>query len=135
MSNAYTDEFYELSPSPADPGAAAQANYEKIWARLYGRTDVAYAASIAIDFANETTRLIGTLSGNLTLTTANLQPGRSVVVVITADGSSRNLTLPAWIPQGSALPASIGAGKKGTLTLFSDGTTDAQVRAVWQVQP
>lgn len=135
MNNTYTDEFLELSPAIADPGAAAQANFEKTWARLYGRTDVAYAASIEIDFANESTRVIGTLSGNLTLTTANLQPGRSVVVIITADGSSRNFTLPAWIPQGSALPASIAANKKGTLTLFSDGTTDAEVRAIWQVQP
>lgn len=135
MSNAYTDELSELNPAPADPGSAAQSNFEKIWRRLWARLDVAYAASIELDFADESTRVIGTLSGNLTLTTANLQAGRSMTVIITCDGTGRNLTLPSWIPQGGALPTSIAASKTGTLILDSDGSTNAAVRARWHVQP
>lgn len=138
MSNSFTDELTQLhdgSGPIGDVGASFQGNAEKVWARLYGRMDVAYAAVIALDFDNESTRMIAPLAGNLQLTTANLAAGREMTVVIKGGGSPGTFTLPAWIPQDGALPTGIAAGKTGTLKLVSEGTTDAEVRATWRVEP
>lgn len=138
MSNAFTDEFatiHDGSGPVANAGDAADADFRKAWARLYGRLDVPYAAIVALDFDDERTRMIAPLAGDLELTTANLAAGRELEVVIRGGASGGNFTFPAWIPEGGALPASIAAGKTGTLKLRSEGTTDADVRANWSVEP
>jgi hypothetical protein len=135
MSNTFTAEFQTVSPAPADTGAAVQSNLEKIWQRLFGRLDVTYAASLVFDLSDGRTRIVSTLSGNLSITTTGLAAGREVEIVLKADGSTRSLSLEAWIPQGGALPTTLAAGKTGTLTLKSDGNTAAEIRAFWHVQP
>jgi hypothetical protein len=138
MTNAFGDELEPIQiggVNVADPGSAADADFRKTWARLYGRLDVPYAAIIAIDFDNEEARMIAPLTGDLELTTANLAPGRELEVVIRGGASGGNLTFPGWIPEGGALPTGIAAGKTGTLKLRSEGTTDADVRANWSVEP
>jgi len=105
-------------------------------------TTLAYAASVALDFAIDVDavdtdlrrRRVITLAGNLTLTTTNLTAGRCIEVFIFGDGSIRTLTLPAWRFIGAASPANIAANKVGRLRLFSKGTTDADVVAEWVVQ-
>lgn len=95
----------------------------------------AYAASVEVDFTGAMLQQIGTLTGNLTLTTSNRAAGRRATVVIRADGSSRTLTFPGWTWLGAAAPASIAANKTGLLELISTGTDDASVLARWTVQP
>lgn len=73
-------------------------------------------------------------SGNITFTTSNLAAGRGVRIFVDAGGSSRTLAYPAWIAQGAALPTTLASGKRLALTLFSVGTTDADVSAAAAVQ-
>ena len=93
-----------------------------------------YAASIEADFAAQSIGIV-TLTGVLTITTANLAAGRSFTLAIVGDGSERALTLPAWKFVGAAAPATIAASKTGILSLLSIGTTDGAVVAAWAVQP
>lgn len=98
---------------------------------------LAYGATVNLDFstAAKTAQTIA-LTGNLTLTTSNLANGASKVIRLSADGSARTLTFPTdWTFYGLARPATIAAGKKGMLNLFSYGTTDADVSACWVPQP
>lgn len=130
-------ELLDINPAPADPAASAQRNFELIDSRLSDFIEVTYAASIALDFSNQKTRIIE-LTGNLTLTTTSdtLAPGRAMSIEIVADGSLRNLTFPGgWKFLGGAAPTDIAAGKTGLLELWSRGTSDADIRARWTVEP
>lgn len=102
-----------------------------------GVTTLSYAASVALDFSVDlpTYRSIA-LTGNITLTTSNLGAGRRLEVRLAADGSSRTLTFPGtWKFIGSAVPASLDANKTAVLSLVSWGTTDANVTAIYHVEP
>lgn len=98
-----------------------------------------YAATVNIDFDGKSYQTIN-LTGNLTLTTSNLTTAggfvKNVVVVLVADGSSRNLTFPGtWKFEGAAAPTAIAANKTGVLSLTNFGTTDATILASYAAQP
>jgi hypothetical protein len=76
------------------------------------------------------------LTGDVQFITANLSPGCSLSLRITADGTTRNFTFPVgWKFLGAAAPASIAASKVGILSLTSYGTTDDDVIAAYAVTP
>lgn len=95
---------------------------------------VAYATTTNINFASASIQTIS-LTGNVTFTTSNLAAGRTVTIKISADGSTRNLTFPAWKFVGAAAPTSIAAGKTALLSLIAFDTTDASVIAAYSVEP
>lgn len=95
---------------------------------------IVYGATTNIDFTLATLQAV-TLAGNITFTTSNLAPGRSVSMKILADGSTRNFTFPGWIFIGAAAPASIAAGKTAVLSLVSYGSSDGAVVAAYAVAP
>ena len=77
-----------------------------------------------------------TLAGNDTLYSANVAAGYEVYLRIKADGSTRTLGFPSgWTFAGSAVPTTIAANKTAILYLRSYGTTDADIVAVYSVQP
>lgn len=96
-----------------------------------------YAASVALDFAvNLPTRRGLALTGDVTITTANLAAGGALELVIAADASTRAFTWPAgWKWIGATAPASIAAGKTGVLSLTSTTTADTGMVARWTVEP
>jgi hypothetical protein len=97
---------------------------------------VAYATTVTLDFSGAPSNVRDiALTGNLTLVTTGLASGRSITARLVADGSTRTLTLPAWVPVGSALPTSLAAGKTAILTVTSFGTTNAECVAAYAVQP
>lgn len=96
---------------------------------------LSYAASVQIDFQAALQQTIA-LTGDLTLTQANVAAGRRVTVILDADGSTRNLTFPSgWVFLGAAAPASIAANKRGKLELEATGAAEADVTAIWTVEP
>lgn len=136
----------ELGATPSNGRANVGALLSELIVRASEDQDVAvlsYDTSVEIDFDFDTEssgefllrhrRL--DLTGNVTLTTANLAAGRRLEVLIFADGSTRNLTLPSWRFIGGAAPTTIAANKVGKLVLISTGTTDGAVVAEWTVQP
>lgn len=99
-----------------------------------GVESLTYAASVELDFATFQDKTIN-LSGDLTLTTANLTAGSGVSIRIVCDGSNRNFNFPVgWTFIGGTVPASIDAGKTAILSLRSYGTTDADVVAGYSVE-
>ncbi len=74
-----------------------------------------------------------TLSGNTTFTASGMAQGDKYTLFITADGSIRNLTFPAWTwLEGT--PATIAASKVMQIDLTCTGTTAGSVVAVYGVQ-
>lgn len=96
--------------------------------------------NIDMDILNMKHRILN-LTGNLTLTTSNLYPGRQCVLQLKSDATLRNLTFPTgWVFVGGAAPASIAANKRGILELtvygsFLTGFTNSDIIARWSVQP
>jgi hypothetical protein len=84
--------------------------------------------TINIDFAalNGTIQQIS-LTGNPTITTSNRAPGRSVQLVLDANGATRTPTWPGWRPFGAALPTTLASGKQWSFALRCRGTTDASI--------
>lgn len=96
---------------------------------------VIYAASVNLDFNGVAHKRID-LAGNLSLTANNMDYGKSLLLCIAADGSTRSLTFPVgWKFVGSAAPASIAANKMALLSLNCFGTAEADVIARYLVEP
>jgi hypothetical protein len=122
------DYIPDVYPEVAEPAAPLQTGLEIISARLHDRLAVAYAASIELDFADERTRVVAALTGNLAFTAINYQPGRLLVLWLDG-GTGGTLTLPAtWLDDGT-IPGSLAASAIGRLTVYSSGTTEAEARA------
>lgn len=104
---------------------------------LYSVVTIGYAAAVVIDFSEAITAELQTvtLTGNLTVTTANLTAGRVLRLRIVGDGSIRNLVWPGLWKWLMAAPATLAANKVGELLLRSYGTGDANVVAEWSVEP
>ena len=106
--------------------------------RTIETVDVAYAATIDIDFAanNGKTLIVATLTGPVTFTFSNIAQGRAVSVDLLCDGTQRALTFPAATPFVGAKPSNIAANKAASLTFECrrSGATDASVRAACGVQ-
>lgn len=97
-----------------------------------GSNDITYGVSSALNFNSTEVQFLA-LTGNTTFTTANAADGRRLTIYITADGTPRTLTFPGtWKWVGTA-PTSIAASTIGKLTLFSRGTTDADIYADWSI--
>ena len=75
------------------------------------------------------------LSGDITYATVFRNPGKYLRVRISAGGSARNLTFPAWNWYAGSAPASIASGKTALLEVWMYDTTDANTWARWTVQP
>jgi hypothetical protein len=96
---------------------------------------ITYAADVELDMAtlDGQVRTIS-LTGNLSLTSANRAAGRSVTLRIIADGTQRTLTFSSgWVFIGSK-PANIAASKTGVLSLTFFGTDSTDAVAAWGVQ-
>ena len=93
-----------------------------------------YAPSVNLDFNGVAHKRLD-LTGNLSLTTTNMDVGKSFLLRIAADGTNRTLSFPVgWKWVGGAMPASILANKTALLQLRCFGTGDADVVAQWAVQ-
>ncbi|MBU6250963.1 MAG: hypothetical protein KGO47_07355 [Cyanobacteria bacterium REEB417] len=119
-------------------GTAATAASGDFLPRTIETVDVAYAATINIDFAadNGKTLAVATLTGPVTFTFSNIAQGRAVSVDLLCDGTQRALTFPAATPFIGSKPSNIAAGKAASLSFECrrSGTTDASVRAAYGVQ-
>lgn len=94
-----------------------------------------YAAGVVLDFAGTGLQELS-LTGNVTFTTANRAAGRSIAIIIVADGSTRTLAFPAgWIFLGSALPSDIAANKTAVLSLTCRSGSDTGLLVAYAVEP
>lgn len=117
--------------SLADP-AAALANIGGM-PRTIEFTDLAYAATINIDFAAYNGRFvsIGTLTGNLSITFSNIVRGREVTVTIVSDSSLRTITYPGATPFGGIKQTTLSPSKRMfvSFTVYGSGGGDVDVWA------
>jgi voltage-gated potassium channel Kch len=99
---------------------------------------IAYAASIDIDLDGadyQTLALTGDIDFNATLNRPVAGRAKAVAVVMTADGSDRNITFNAnWTVIGST-PSVIAAGKTGVFSLTAIGPNETDVLIVYQEEP
>ncbi len=127
-----------FSPLATDPGSDIQIGWDasaKTFMVRKATETLSYAASVSISALGAMTQILN-LTGDVTLTTANLEAGRKISLVIAADGSARNFTFPAgWVWIGAAAPASIAASKRGLLELTATSNADTGIIAKWTVQP
>lgn len=113
-----------------DPNGTTQSKNAE-----YGTSDLAYAPTVALDFAGDAYRTLR-LTGDVSFKSLNLKAGRSIGVRIIADGSTRFFGFPVgWAFVGSAAPSGILARKTAILTLQSFGNADADVLAAYAVSP
>lgn len=104
---------------------------------VYAVELVTYAASVTLDLNpsfHANVRVL-TLAGNLTVAVSSAGTGRWFTFIITGDGSTRNLTLPAWKFMNASAPTTLAAGKTATLTVFYVDATDGNAVANYSVQP
>lgn len=91
-----------------------------------------YASTTNIDFSDINSKT-ESLTGNVTYTTSNLAAGKGIVIRVVSDASSRTLTFPAWKWAGAPAPTATTASVTYLLSLYSWGTTDADVVASWVI--
>lgn len=79
-------------------------------------------------------QLSGEAAVDATYTASNLAPGRRVYLLIKGDTVPRDINFPAeWVFLPNQ-PGFISASKTGLLSLYSFGSTNAEVVARWEVQ-
>jgi hypothetical protein len=98
--------------------------------------DVAYSATVDIDFLDDEYITIDDVSGNLTFTGSNYTAARTIKVRLVESGAvARTVTLPTnWKTPGTADPYTLGASKTAILVLDSFTNADTGVVARWEVQ-
>src|SRR5258706_523085 len=97
---------------------------------------LAFANPRVLDFESATYQFTSVaLTGNLVLSSANLAPGRFILLRIVGDASVRTLTFPAGWKFMGAVPGTLAANKTGFLKLWSFGSSDSSVIAEWSVEP
>ena len=101
----------------------------------WGHTDQgATSGATSLDFAGKPYES-HTADGDITYSTSNLAEGRTKVVFVEASGADRTLTVPSgWTFAGPNQPdasdqLTVPDGQTAVLSLFSRGTTDADVVA------
>lgn len=97
----------------------------------------AWNASTVLNFnsANEWI-ILGTLTGDTTITTSNRGLDKELSVIFLADASTRALTFSeSWVWIGGNPPANLAAGKRAVLSLRCVGSAATDVLASWAVQP
>ncbi len=132
-----TDGYLLVSDASATGGAiwGSSINVEDLSLDGYVEQSVstlAYDGYVNLDLALSNMQSVS-LAGNVTFTTSNGAAGRALTLRIIADGSTRNLTFPAWVFLGDA-PTDIAASKTGVLSLASWGTTDGAIVAAYAVE-
>lgn len=126
-------ERYVNSPLTIPAGVVAYVEEEDLTT-----STLPYNSTIFLDFRGTDYQSVN-LDGNITFATQQHRPGRAIVVKIrNLSGTvSRNVSFPtSWIFLGSAgRPATIGPSKTAILSITSFEFSDADVIAVWGVQP
>jgi len=93
-----------------------------------------YAASVNLDFNGVAHKRLD-LGGNLSLTTTNMDYGKSLLLRILADGSTRTLAFPSgWRWVAGTAPANLASNKLALLHLRCFGTAESDVVAEYQVE-
>lgn len=96
-------------------------------------SDLAYAASVELDFNHADNFHTVELAGNITFTSANLASMREKIVRIIADGTDRVVTMPAaWHPIGDRIDSAtntftVQANTHAMMSAKAFGVTDADV--------
>jgi hypothetical protein len=103
--------------------------------RASSYSTITYGATTNLDLAvlDSQYRTIS-LTGNLTFTTSNLANGRTVVLRLIADGTTRTLTFPAGWKFIGVKPANIAASKTAILSLSFFGSADTDCIAAYGVE-
>ncbi len=114
--------------TPIATATIESATVEKV---VMATDTLTYAATVDIDFDADTVKYLA-LTGNVTFTTSNKANGKTATIFITADGTNRTFTFPAWDFFGEE-PTGIAAGEEGVITLFCKGSADTDIRAVYAV--
>ncbi len=92
-----------------------------------------YSATPSLDMAGNGVETIS-LTGNAAFTITGLSPGKEKSLRIISDGTLRTLSFPVGIKFiGAAAPTSIAASTTAILSLYSYGTTAAEVVAAYQI--
>lgn len=99
-----------------------------------GDSVVTYAGTTNLDLQGATQQRIA-LTGDITITTSNRAAGVALRVILQADGTTRNLTWPAWRWVGGTAPATLAASKVAVLELWGRGTADTDIVARWTAEP
>lgn len=126
-------ERYPGSPTTVPAGTVAYIPEEDLTTGT-----LPYTTTRFLDFEGPDYQSVS-LSGDIVFATQGFAPGRAIVVRIrNLSGTvSRNVSFPAsWIFLGSAgRPSIIGPSKTAILSITSFEFSDADVIAVWGVQP
>lgn len=101
---------------------------------LDSTTTISYSATTDLDLSVTTDLRTLALTGNVTFTTSNRATGRSLLLRIVADGSTRTLTFPAGWTFTTDKPTQIAASKTALLCLFCYGANDTDIVAAYAVQ-
>lgn len=126
-----------LRYSGAVPTTAARITWDATagkWIIREGLAAIASSAGPNIDFNGAEVQQIATLAHAPTFTFSNLTEGRTVTLILTADGTGRALTFPAII-WANATPGTLPAGKSAVVVLRSTGTTAGAVFGTYNEQP
>lgn len=112
---------------------SAKAIVANRWETITGT--LTYSATPSVDFTATGLRTIS-LTGNAAFAaSSNIASGRSQVIRIICDASTRTLSFPAgWKFLGASAPTSIASGKTAVLSLTAFGATDSDVIASYSVQ-
>lgn len=95
---------------------------------------LSYAATTDIDMEGSPFQKLA-LTGNITFTTSNKAAGKIVRLLLSSDGSSRNLTFPVGWTFLIAAPTALAANKSALMVIHCTSTADAGVFVTYQVQP
>lgn len=126
-------ERYPGSPSTVPAGTVAYLEEEDLTIGT-----LSYNPTIFLDFRGPDYQTVS-LSNDVVFAAQQHFPGRAITIRVrnTSGINNRNLSFPtSWIFLGdSGRPSIIGPSKTGILSITSFGTSDADVIAVWGVQP
>ena len=92
-----------------------------------------YGATTNIDFSQGDMQQVQLL-GDVTFTTSNIRQGQSLLIRVTSDTSTRNLTFPSswtWYPSSTGAPTTIAPSTSCLLALTAWTTSDLGISAAW----
>jgi len=92
-----------------------------------------YGSTTNIDFSQGDMQQVQ-LTGDVTFTTSNIRQGQSLLIRVTSDGSTRNLTFPSswsWYPSSVGAPTTIAPTTSCLLALTAWTTSDLGISAAW----
>ncbi len=123
----------ELEIAKGGTGASTVAGARTAFG-LDSTATITYAATTDLDLSATADLKTLALTGNVTFTTSNRASGRSLVLRIVADGSTRTLAFPAGWVFVTDKPTQIAANKTALLVLQCYGSNDSDIVASYAVQ-